>query len=133
MSVHRIRLRGPWQIEPTAAANPSPRIVRLPARWDELFDPAARRVRLSRRFHCPTNLRPVDEVSLVVDALPEGAQVALNGTSLGRGVDNSDSQAVFPTPQLELSNLLTVEFDVAARETAGDQIWGDVALVINSP
>jgi hypothetical protein len=132
MSVHRIRLRGPWQLQPIATGHTAPRTVRLPARWDELIDVGARRVSLSRRFHRPTNLSPVDEVSLVVDALPEGAHVSLNGTSLG-SQSGIAPQTIFSAPQLEPSNLLTVEFDVATTRVAGDQTWGDVALVIRSP
>jgi hypothetical protein len=91
-----------------------------------------RHVQLTRRFHRPTNLGPADRVSLVVDDLPEGASVSLNGTSLGPDPPQAAQQTVFAAPQLELNNLLTVEFDVAAFKCADDQTWGDVALVIES-
>jgi hypothetical protein len=133
MTVHRIRLRGPWLLEPTAATQMPARTVRLPLRWGELVEFGARRVRLSRRFHCPTNLGPNDQVSLGVNELPEGALVCLNGASLGPQTCHAAGESVFPTARLEPNNLLTVEFDVGPRSAAVDEAWGEVALMISSP
>jgi hypothetical protein len=133
MTVHRIRLRGPWLLEPTTAPETPARAARLPIRWGELVESGARRVRFSRRFHCPTNLGPNDQVSLVVRELPQGALVHLNGASLGQQAGPASEDSVFPTPRLEPSNLLTVEFDVDPRSAAGDGAWGEVALLISSP
>jgi hypothetical protein len=132
MTVHRIRLRGPWELAAAAAVQIAPRTVRLPGQCCQLFDPAAGRVRLSRRFHCPTNLGLDDQVSFVVEALPDGACVSLNGASLA-SEGNADERGVFPAPSLAPTNLLTVEFDVPAAFAAPDQWWGEVALLINSP
>jgi hypothetical protein len=134
MTVHRIRLRGPWQLKATAADSPSsPQKIQLPAPWGELFDSSTRRVQLSRRFHRPTNLGPADRLSLVVDELPEGARVSLNGVSLGAETRYEEQPTVFPTPRLEPHNLLTVEFDVAQTTPPRGDLWGDVTLVISSP
>jgi hypothetical protein len=133
MTVHRIRLRGPWQLSATAPGSPPARKVQLPATWSELFDSTETHVRLSRRFHRPTNLGPADRVSLIVDDLPEGARVSLNGASLGAETGHEAQRTVFPTPHLEPHNLLTVEFDVAETRVPRDQAWGDVSLVISSP
>jgi hypothetical protein len=133
MTVHRIRLRGPWLLEPTSPAETPPRTVRLPARWGDLLGTQVSRVRLTRRFHCPTNLGPDDEVSLVVTNLPEGAHVSLNGASLGPQAQPAAEDGVFATPRLEPSNLLTVEFDVGATSVSDNEAWGDVALLISSP
>jgi hypothetical protein len=131
MTVHRIRLRGPWQLAPAAASEAQTTTVRLPAPWSELFDGDAARMRLSRRFHRPTNLGPTDQVSLVVRPLPLGARVSLNGTILDLQPDCGSDQAVFPAPRLELSNVLAVEFD--AFRAVGDQPGIEVALLITSP
>jgi hypothetical protein len=132
-TVHRIRLRGPWALEPTDAGDMPERTVRLPLQWAELVDFGARRVRLSRRFHRPTNLGPNDQVSVVVHDLPAGAQVGLNGTILEQQIPPPTKESVFGTPQLEPTNLLSVEFDVSTRSAAGDGTWGEVALLISSP
>jgi hypothetical protein len=129
---HRIRLRGPWLLQPTAAPSSPSRKIQLPAPWSELFDTGIRGVLLSRRFNRPTNLGPADRVSLVIDDLPAGARVSLNGTRLAPELQHAAQPTVFPAPRLEPHNLLTVEFD-AAPTAAGDQIWGEVALVISSP
>jgi hypothetical protein len=90
-------------------------------------------VQLSRRFHRPTNLRPADRVSIVVDDLPEGGRVSLNGAGLGPGNSVGTQAAIFPTPRLEPHNVLTLEFEIPATTTGGDRIWGEVALLISSP
>jgi len=107
--------------------------VRLPALRDELVDAGAGRVRLSRRFHCPTNLGPDDRVSVVVQDLPTGADVCLNGTRLSRQVSDSAEHAVFATSRLEPTNLLSVEFDPGTIPATSDEPWGNVALLISSP
>jgi hypothetical protein len=133
MTVHRIRLRGPWLLEPTAATEMRARTVRVPVRWGELVECGACRVRLSRRFHCPTNLGPDDQVSLGVNKLPDEALVCLNGAPLGPQACHATGESVFPIARLEPNNLLTVEFDVDTRSAAVDEAWGEVALMISSP
>jgi hypothetical protein len=145
MTGHRIRLRGPWLLELDARNEPEAvaqiatgtttpaRTVRLPAPRGELVDAGAGRVRLSRRFHCPTNLGPDDRVSVVVQDLPTGADVCLNGTRLGRQASDIAADSVFEMSRLEPTNLLSVEFDTATIPTTGDEPWGDVALLISSP
>ncbi len=132
-TVHRIRLRGPWLLKPTAVPSTPPRRIQLPAPWAGLFDADVRDVQLSRRFNRPTNLGPADRISLVVNDLPAGARVSLNGITLTPQPPDAAQTAVFPTACLEPHNLLTIEFDVAATVAAGDQIWGEIALVISSP
>jgi len=131
MTAHRIRLRGPWLLEPAASGERPSRTVRLPARWGELLEIGTHRVRLSRRFHRPTNLGPSDRVSLVVDELPEGAEVSLNGERLGLQAGDPAGRTIFPTRALEPTNLLTLEFEIGPKP-AGDEPWGDVALLISS-
>jgi hypothetical protein len=132
-TAHRIRLRGPWLLQPTAVPSTPPRRIQLPAPWAGLFDADVRGVQLSRRFNRPTNLGPADRISLVVNDLPKDAQVSLNGITLTPRPPVAAQTAVFPTACLEPHNLLTIEFDVAATVAAGDQIWGEIALVISSP
>jgi len=132
-TAHRIRLRGPWLLKPTAVPSIPPRRIQLPAPWAELFGADGRGVKLSRRFNRPTNLGPADRISVVVNDLPAGARASLNGITLTPQPQDAAQPAVFQTPHLEQHNLLTIEFDVAATVAAGDQIWGEVALVISSP
>jgi hypothetical protein len=130
--VHRIRLRGPWQLQAAAPGSAVSRSIPLPARIGAFSEAGARSVRLSRRFNRPTNLASTDRISLVIDRLPEGAQVTLNGTRLERESRAAGEPSVFPTSRLQLHNLLTIEFEVASIPAAGDEVWGDVALAIFS-
>jgi hypothetical protein len=131
-AAHRIRLRGPWLLQPTAVPSTPPRRIQLPAPWADLFEADVRGVQLSRRFNRPTNLGPTDRISLVVNDLPPGARVSLNGITFTPQPQDAAQPAVFQTLHLELHNLLTIEFDVAAATAADDQIWGEVALVISN-
>jgi len=131
--VHRIRLRGPWQLQPVPPGSAPPRSIRLPACSAEFFDTGARSVQLSRRFNRPTNLAPGDRISLGIENLPKGARVTLNGARLDPKAQRGAEPTIFPTSRLEPHNLLTVEFEVASMNASEDQTWGDVALVIDSP
>jgi hypothetical protein len=133
MTVHRIRLRGPWRLEAAAPHEGFARTVRLPACWSEFCDAGLERVRLSRKFHCPTNLGPADRVSLVVQELPEGASVSLNGAPLGLQAQPVDQAFVFPAPRLAPNNVLSVEFEVGRTPPSAGTAWGDISLVISSP
>jgi|HubBroStandDraft_6_1064221.scaffolds.fasta_scaffold236976_1 hypothetical protein len=133
MSVHRIRLRGPWQLQSALSSEAPPRTVRLPARWSELLEEGPRQLRLCRRFHRPTNLAPDDQVAVTIAELPIGAQVQLNGTPLGMSAEPDAESSVFPTPHLQATNLLTIEFDLSTTRHADGESWGDVSLVISSP
>jgi hypothetical protein len=109
------------------------RTVRLPASWDELVDAGSERVRLSRKFHRPTNLGPADQVSLVVQDLPKEACVSLNGAPLTLQAQPLNQAFIFPAPQLEQNNVLSLEFEVGRTPRSADVAWGEIALVISSP
>ena len=133
MTEHRIRLRGPWLLEPTSPSETPARTVRLPIRWGELVESGASRVRLSRRFHSPTNLGPEDQVSVVVNELPaRSTGLPQRGEPRAACGSRRLGDSVFPTPRLQPNNLLTVEFDVSTRSAASDGAWGEVALLISS-
>lgn len=133
MTVHRIRLRGPWLLEPADGQDLPGRTIRLPLQWAELVECGARRVRLSRRFHRPTNLGPQDQVAVIIQDLPAEAQVGLNGTILAQQISTPTKESVFRMPRLEPTNLLSIEFEVGTRSAAGAGVWGEVALCISSP
>jgi hypothetical protein len=130
--VHRIRLRGPWQLQAAAPGSAPPQSIRLPARAAEFFDTGAPSLQLSRRFNRPTNLAAGDRISLIIDNFPEGARVTLNGARLEPESLPAAEPTVFPTSRLEPHNLLAIEFEVASINAIGDQVWGNIALVIGS-
>jgi hypothetical protein len=86
---HRIRLRGPWDCEPLARARagelPPPVRMTGPCTWAEGGLPDfAGRVRFRRRFGYPGRIDPHERVWLTFAGAEERAEVALNGTALGR-------------------------------------------------
>jgi hypothetical protein len=133
MYPHRIRLRGPWEIEPLAlpgaatgqgGVESSPRRVTLPARWGDMGLPAiASVVRFRRAFGLPRRIDNFERVWLTGAA---GASAwRLNGEPLGTATGGNAEFEV--TRLLRERNELVVE--VEAPADAGS-LWGDVALEV---
>ncbi len=95
---HRIRLRGPWTVEPLARTAiradgtsidlggilPSACRASIPSDWGDLFGADFRgRVRYSRRFHQPTGMAEIERIELVIQQVDAFGAVWLNGQSLG--------------------------------------------------
>jgi hypothetical protein len=146
MPAHRIRLRGPWQLEEVAGMAPEnaivdrpqrggPRQVRLPTAWASLLRERTGRVRFTRRFHLPTNLQPGDEVALILDRWPASSGVVLNGRTVSEVRELLHSQRAVMTSLLMPVNVLAIEFDAAcltAAEWNDGGPAGDVTLEIVS-
>ncbi len=99
--VHRIRLRGPWQVEPLSrlrqhadgtvieqtSSLPPGGVTTTPFDCRQIplgDDDAGGRVRYRRRFGRPTHLGADECVLLVVPPLTAPADVRINGTLLGQ-------------------------------------------------
>jgi hypothetical protein len=109
----------------------SPHRVRLPAEWHDLFGARYGRVRLTRRFHQPTNLGPSEEVDLVFQHWPGVWVVALNKRGMGE-LRDPNRERIAITSMLQPANVLTVETQI--EEPVGQrprhELVGDVALEI---
>jgi len=90
---HRIRLRGPWNIEPlwrwvpgdqaswqqSSTDLPPGGTFTAPQRWSNVLGPDFRgSAKLSRRFHRPTGLEPDSKLWLVVGDLAWPTEIRLN-------------------------------------------------------
>lgn len=143
--VHSIRLRGPWDYQVEWAVDGAPPAsgrVKMPCDWSDSLGSAFRgRVRYRRSFNRPTNLDARQSVWLVVEAVRERAEVALNGRALGSVL--GDAPARFNvTTILASHNELTVlvesasnvntHADASASERPGGLV-GEVRLEIVSP
>jgi hypothetical protein len=126
-SAHRIRLDGPWELEWTSGQTSRSRRIRLPADWTELFASGGGLVRVSRRFHEPTNLGPTDEVDLVFENWPGAWVVTINQHRVGEIGDPSPVRIAISS-FLGPANVLTLEGQL--EKTAGRA--GQVALEIRS-
>jgi hypothetical protein len=78
---HRIRLRGPWECEPSGRP---PLRMTLPCRWADggLMDFSGR-VRFRRRFGYPGQIDAYERVWLTLAGVSDRAEVRLNGAALG--------------------------------------------------
>ncbi len=117
-------------------ANPADKI-RLPAEWNELFSGRAGRVRLTRKFHRPTNLGPNEQVDLSLSNGPGAVDRRASITSRVGEVRDASSESperITITASLESTNVLAAETQI---EQPADPLFrrglmGKVALEIRS-
>lgn len=140
--MHTIRLRGPWELQPTARARringhllwerarlPAAGRVRMPGDWRELLGAEFYgRVEFRRRFGRPLEGPPARCVLVVGSAFPQG-RVFVNGEFLGL-CEGEPTQ--FPLAALQPRNQLMIEVEVLppppAGEPPGPGSLGDVWL-----
>lgn len=130
--LHRIRLRGPWQMHASQHANSSSGVrVKLPGAWSQLPPVEAGPVMFARRFNRPTGLEATDQLWLAV-AEPNGSlSASLNGQPIELPAVHIDDWVCFilgaaPEPHHEIQ--LTV--DPLAAHSEHSQPWSDVELWI---
>ena len=127
---HRIRLRGPWQVEPvswleltderTLLENkdrplPPSGMVKVPGDWGSLLGNEFRgRVVFTRRFGRPLNLDPTVPMELTLEGVDARAELWLNGERLGE-IPWGRFSGRFPLPVPLLSrNELRIQVDCPA-------------------
>jgi hypothetical protein len=118
VSVHRIRLIGPWEFAWRSSTGDGAKIegvaesgtIKMPCDWQSAFGSRGGKVSFSRRFHRPTNLEPHEQVLIILTGVGGSGTIRLNGDSLleFRAVD---SVGVDVTNKLEAFNLLEVEIE----------------------
>jgi hypothetical protein len=120
---HRIRLRGPWECEPSGRP---PLRMTLPCRWADggLLDFSGR-VRFRRRFGYPGQIDAYERVWLTLAGVGDHAEVQLNGAALGSCGDGSFEFDI--TRLLGSRNELIVDVEGTA-ESGG--LWGETALEV---
>ena len=132
MNVHAIRLRGPWKYEWLSPDPPGAETgrVSLPADWRELFGTAAGRVRFTRTFHAPTNLKPSTRLDLVFKGLGGEAAIHLNGFQLETNTTENAIRCRISEPPLPTNELrVEIQFDPKETDEPGG-LWGTVVLEI---
>jgi hypothetical protein len=119
-----------WLSDETA----SPQRVRLPAEWHDLFGACLGRVRITRKFHQPTNLGVSEEVDLVFQHWPGVWVVTLNSRGVGE-LRDPNPERIAITSLLQPANVLTVETQIEqpVGRKPRRELVGDVALEIRGP
>lgn len=83
-SVHRIRLKGPWQICPPNGGDESFQQHAMPADWRSLFGDVAGMAVYRRKFHTPSGLEVGDRVLIhIPNGVGQLEQFQVNGISIG--------------------------------------------------
>ena len=127
---HRMRLRGPWECIPLAAAGgqglPAARRVTMPCTWAGAgLAGLDGRVRFTRRFGYPGRIDPHERVWLLGERLEGEADITLNGQALARG--HRGEFAFEVTSLLHSRNQLDV---VITNDRDDGGLTGDVGLEI---
>jgi hypothetical protein len=129
---HRIRLRGPWQVEPLSGLAPggplpAPLTLRMPGRLsDSALQHFRGRVRFRRAFGYPGRIDSFERVWLTFAGV-EGRTVAeLNGQKLG---DLSGAGEFEVTALLRSRNIVVVDVE-CTTPTSG--LWDEVALEVRA-
>jgi len=107
--MHRISLRGPWEISLSPVPPNLPTPQRLPATWTELFGDQAGTATFRRTFHRPTNLDPGEVVWLALTGCRGAGTVVLNGDKLGDMTVEKSSWRADITHKLMAKNKLHIE------------------------
>jgi hypothetical protein len=129
MYPHRIRLRGPWEIDVVSLAGGlSTARVSMPARWEEIgLDGHAGVVRIRRRFGLPRHLDDWERVWLIGQGLTGRASWSLNGKQVRSGVGGQNLLEAEITSLLRERNELGVELQPGG---ADEFVWEELALEI---
>lgn len=129
VSIHRIRLKGPWEVIPPEGDSFAR--IDMPIAWRDAFGDRSGTARFRRRFHAPTNLEHKERVLI---RLPRGtgkvARFACNNTPVP---ELADEQHVFDvTPHLQDFNQLQFEitFDPGTSPDLPGGLWDTVVLEI---
>ena len=147
MSVHRIRLVGPWdftwreasetkddsdglEIRPTKSGS-----IQMPCDWQALFSTEAGCATFSRRFHRPTNLEAREQVVIVLTGVGGEGTMSLNGTVLLEFTRAASSVEADVTHRLLAFNLLEVcvRFSPALESQNPGGLFAPVVLEIRAP
>ncbi len=131
MPIHRIHLKGPWDVRRLDRDEPASRIL-MPASWQTLFGDEPGLAEFRRKFNLPTNLEAHEYVWIVFDGIRGSVKVSLNGHTLGQIADSVATAEFEITRHLLLHNELIVELTFAGADPDNGPggLWGTVALEI---
>jgi hypothetical protein len=129
---HRIRLRGPWQVEPlsrldSSAPLPAPLTMRMPGRLgDTALHEFRGRIRFRRAFGYPGRIDVSERVWLTFRGVQGQATVTLNNQQLGELAGPGEFDV---TQTLQPRNVLLVDVECSAPDSG---LWDDVALEVRA-
>ena len=139
MSVHRIRLAGPWEykwLESLDDKHPEQATgtIKIPADWQVVFGLIAGNAVFARKFHRPTNLEPHEQVVIHFKGIAGSGEIRLNDVVLmifpeTAGVLECD----ITTSMLAFNRLeIRLRFDPSASSATRGGLFDDVAIEIRS-
>ncbi len=131
--VHRIRLKGPWQILPPQSEGQDFERYSMPQTWRSLFGDVAGIATFRRNFHTPSRL---DEHERVPIHIPSGVgelnDFTINGTAINPF--SIDPMIFDVTQHLQDFNLIefTLSFDPSKQPDIPGGLWETVFVEIHS-
>ena len=127
--LHRIRLRGPWNVQRVVRGRRGEITVsHFPATWRALSGGDRGTFRFSRRFGCPTGVGPLQVVWLEIASSAAGRAV-LNENDLGE--ISQGSQCFDVTSRLGDGNQLELELH-RPEDVGADDVVLEAAILIGT-
>lgn len=131
--VHRIRLKGPWQILPPGAEGQEFQKHSMPQDWRSLFGDVAGTATFRRNFHTPTRLEEHERVLIhIPSGVGELNGFKINGTAISPS--SNDPLKFDVTQHLQEFNLIEfkLSFDPATQPDTPGGLWETVFVEIHS-
>ncbi|MEI8381930.1 MAG: hypothetical protein WCJ09_17505 [Planctomycetota bacterium] len=137
MSVHRIRLAGPWEytwLESLDHKHPEQAsgTIKIPADWQVVFGLVAGSAVFSRKFHRPTNLEPHEQVVMHFKGIAGSGEIRLNDVVLMAFSETAGVLECDITTSMQPFNRLEIHlrFDPSASPATRGGLYDDVAIEI---
>lgn len=129
MPEHWIRLRGGWEWRNLTAGAAAKQTLALPIEWP---GGQVHPVSLLRRFGRPP-IDPLHEsITLRLEHVPGLRAIQFNGRSVEGPFDDPLSLPLESIGPILAKNLLILEVD-PGRATRPGEMWGQIALIVESP
>ncbi len=139
MSVHRIRLAGPWGytwLESLDHKKPEQvsGTIKIPADWQVVFGLVAGSAIFSRKFHRPTNLEPHEQVVMHFKGIAGSGEIRLNDVVLMKFPESAGVLECDITTSMQAFNRLEIQlrFDPSISPATRGGLYDDVAIEIRS-
>ena len=139
VSVHRIRLAGPWEFKWLQSLGPgrpeqASGSIKIPSDWQVLFGTAAGVAVFSRKFHRPTNLEPHEQVVLHFKGIAGHGEIRLNDVVLMSFPETNGSLECEITNSMQAFNRLEIQlqFDPLQSPSTRGGLFDDVAIEIRT-
>lgn len=132
-AVHRIRLKGPWEIQQPDAESGQFEQFSMPMDWRQLFGDVAGTASFRRNFHLPSGLTPQDRVLIhIPNGTGELTDFSVNTNSI-KPCSNDPLKFDVTDHLIDFNRIqFSLSFDPLAQNDLPGGLWETVFIEIHS-